>query len=277
MAFSIKKAPQSSWRFELKYRLTYQQYYRVRSALAPYMEPDDYSRGDPYLVRSLYFDTFNYQAYHEKIQGDFGRIKIRLRTYDSSPAKKPPVRVELKTRRGEAMEKFNTFVTTGECLEFLDTWHWPISQGDPVLLEFERLVHLRHLRPKILVQYRREGLQCRGRENLRVTFDHNVQSAGAASLFPAEEVFFRSQTPGTVIFEIKCRIEKPLWLTNIIKKHSLKYVANSKYTQGIEIARADVISPGWNPGYRDPSVPAPRHIREGYKRKLPFGNRERGL
>lgn len=264
MAFSLKKAPESSWRFELKYRLTYQQYHGVRNALAPYMEADAYSSTGLYLVRSLYFDTFNYQAYHEKMGGDFGRIKLRLRTYAPTPEGNPPIRVELKTRRGEAMEKFSTFVSTADGLQFLDTWHWPDLQGSPVLTEFERLLHLRHLRPKILVQYRREGLQCRDRDSLRITFDHGVQSASAVSLFPREEIFFRHQSPGIVVFEIKCRLQRPAWLTHIIKKHSLKYLANSKYTQGIETARPDVITPTWNPGYMEP--PASRHIRGGFKK-----------
>lgn len=261
--------PQSNWRFELKYRLTYQQYHRLRNALTPYVESDEYSRAGSYLVRSLYFDTFNYQAYHEKVEGDFGRIKLRLRTYAPSLEGNPPVRVELKTRRGEAMEKFNTFVSSGDCLEFLETWHWPRVQWDPVLMEFERLLHLRNLRPKILVEYRREGLLCRERDNLRITFDHDVKSAAAASLFPGEEVFLRSQGTGTVIFEIKCRQERPAWLTGIIKRHSLKYVANSKYTRGIEIARPDVICPAWNPGYMDPE-PAAKTLRRGFEWMKPF-------
>jgi hypothetical protein len=100
----------STWRFELKYKVPIQKYYEIRNAMVPHMEPDEFTRDkDEYLVRSLYFDTHNYQAYHEKINGDFGRIKIRVRSYSDQKRIDAPLRVELKTRRGAAMEKFSSF------------------------------------------------------------------------------------------------------------------------------------------------------------------------
>jgi hypothetical protein len=250
-----KRPVLSNWRFELKYRLSPQQYHQVHSALVPYMEPDPYTRGAPsglYLVRSLYYDTYDYKAYHEKMGGDYGRTKLRIRAYTNDPGENQPVRVELKTRRGSAMEKFSIFVPGADGRTFLETRHWP-RHDSPVLTEFERLLHLWALRPKLLVEYQREGLQSRQREDLRITFDHHVHSTASSSLFP-QHPFFRKHHPHTIILEIKCRNEQPQWLTKLIKTHRLKFVANSKYTQGIEISRPDAVTPTWSSGYVDTPV-----------------------
>lgn len=241
-----------NWRFEFKYVLPLSLYRQVRSALVPYTEPDEYTRKSPsgaYSVRSLYYDTADFQAYHEKMGGDYGRTKIRIRTYSTSLSEKGPVRVELKTRRGTPMEKFSTFVSLESCLAFLQTKHWP-EPNDPVLIEFERLVHFRAMRPKLLVDYEREGLMPRSREAIRITFDRRVRSASSSSLFP-ERAFFRAHDSDSLVLEIKCRHDQPLWLTALIKQYGLKPEAHSKYTRGIEISRPDVVTPMWSQGIVD--------------------------
>lgn len=238
-----------SRRFESKYKVSSHQYYKIKNALLPYMQLDGFTRADPknrYLVRSLYFDTLDYQAYFEKISGDCNRVKFRIRTYVESIEDDPTIRVELKVRKGVMMEKFGYFVTASQYREFMQGWHWPL-ENNPVLDEFERNLHIKHLRPKLLVEYRREGFQSRSRENIRITFDHQVRSAFSASLFP-DKIFLRPHHPHVIILEIKHSEEQPGWLRDIVQQHSLKIVANSKYAQGIEIARPDLVTPSWSNG-----------------------------
>ena len=250
MLFLKSRDVTGNWRFEYKYKLPLALYRQVRHSLVPYTEPDDYTRaaiGKAYLVRSLYYDTDDFRAYHEKIGGDYGRTKLRIRTYGSELSGDSVIRVELKTRRGPPMEKFSTFVSADSYAAFMQTRHWP-EIGNAVLAEFERLVHLRALRPKLLVEYSREGLKPRSREDLRITFDHRVQSASATSLFP-DHIYLRDHHRHETILEVKCRNEQPTWLAKLIKLHGLKPMANSKYTRGIEISRHDVVTPMWTQGY----------------------------
>ena len=99
----------SNWRFEYEYRLAYQQYHLVRSAIMPYMKKDRYTLASPSqrcLVRSLCFDSYNLKNYAEKVDGDSYRVKLRIRTYSNTPpAKDAKIRTELKTRKGIAVEK----------------------------------------------------------------------------------------------------------------------------------------------------------------------------
>lgn len=232
------------WRFEYKYQLTRLQYYRLRNALFSYTEPDYYTRISPdkrYRVRSLYYDNDLFQAYFEKIEGNFGRIKCRIRCYAETLTKDMVIRVELKNRWGEAIEKYSTFITPAEYLSFLENRHWP-EQSNPVLQEFERIYYLRALKPKVLVEYFREGYRPRNRDDVRITLDHDVRSCLADNLFPKPPLF-KYHHYHIIILEIKCRTQQPAWLSRLVRQHGLKYIANSKYTQGIEAVRPDLINP----------------------------------
>lgn len=238
-----RNIPEIPWRFEFKYRLPREYYYRFRNALVVEMETDPYTLAAPpggYLVRSLYYDTDDFASFYEKIEGNFSRIKCRLRSYGERIDGGAPLRAELKTRWGEAIEKYSTFISPDAYLAFAERRRWP-EQEDPVLIEFERLVTLRAMQPKVLVQYTREGYLPRDRSDLRITLDHSVCSCLADSLFP-ERTFFRKHHRHLVILEIKCRHHRPPWLTRLIKHYGLRYVANSKYTQGIIAVRPDLAS-----------------------------------
>ena len=222
-------------RFELKYRLGVHEYHKARNALRAFIVPDLYTRkaeSGKYLVRSLYFDTADYQAYNEKMTGEYGRIKLRLRTYSCSRKARPPIRVELKTRRGELIEKHSAFVTPEDYDAFMATRNWP-DASEPVLAEFARLLHLRALRPKVLVEYQREAFLSRFGDDARITFDHDVRCGSATELFP-QRLVCRRTNRHVVVMEVKCRNERPPWLLRAITMCGMKSVPNSKYAQSIE-------------------------------------------
>lgn len=231
-------------RFELKYRLTYFQYLKIRNAIRPYMVMDTYTRGAPnsrYLVRSLYFDTGDYQAYEQKMSGDCDRVKFRLRTYGIEDTERNPVRVELKLRQGNRMVKKSVFVPGDEYRYFIRHRHWR-DLHNPVTTEFERQTLTKGLSPVVLIEYEREGYQTRLNSGVRVTFDHDVRSAHARTLFP-ERPFFQVLMPKSVILEIKFKNNLPGWLNGLVRSQGLKVIANSKYTQGLQVARHNLHHP----------------------------------
>ncbi|MFP3960363.1 MAG: polyphosphate polymerase domain-containing protein [Spirochaetaceae bacterium] len=234
----------STSRFERKYRLSVADYFRVRNTVRAFMQPDHYTRqgGGQYLVHSLYYDTHDYRAFQERNDGDYGRIKLRIRVYTDSPCKESAVRAELKTKKGSLMEKHSSFASFRQYVHFCKHGSWD-SPDDPVLVEFERLVRARNLEPTLLVQYRREGYRARdGLHSVRLTLDHNVHSTRARELFPRDHVL-KPHRPRHIVLEIKtARREEPEWLRGIIRRHSLKAEPNSKYVQGIEIIRPHMVT-----------------------------------
>lgn len=235
------------WRFEYKYQLSLAQYYQVKAAIRPYMRLDTYTRrapNDRYLVRSLYFDTYDFRAFQEKINGDCDRTKLRVRTYSLAPQAIPGVRVEMKSRRGIAVEKHSVFVPPDVLDHFMQAGNWQGSD-DPVLIDFERFVRLKHLAPQVLVEYQREGYHAIAQDNLRITFDHQVQSAAARSLFP-DRLSFHQHNRGMVILEIKCNKSQPYWLRQIAFEQGLRIAANSKFAQAVQLSRPEVVNPAWS-------------------------------
>jgi SPX domain protein involved in polyphosphate accumulation len=232
-------------RFELKYRLTYFQYLKLRNAIRPYMEMDSYTSAQPsrqYPVRSLYFDTLDYRLFHQKMSGDSDRAKFRLRTYPHGDEYLQFVRVELKMRQGIYSIKKSVFVPMDEYEHFMHTRHWR-TFDDPITNAFERQLLTQNLRPVVLVEYDREGYQARLKSNLRITFDHRVRSSHARSLFPNIN-FYRYLYPRSVILEIKFNDTLPNWLEKLVRSQGLNVIANSKYTQSVLIARNDLHHPG---------------------------------
>jgi SPX domain protein involved in polyphosphate accumulation len=235
------------WRFEYKYRLTYHQYYRVRSAILPFMKKDRFSLARPqgnYYVRSLYFDSDRFTNYEEKMNGNDDRLKLRIRTYQSMLKPDDGLRVELKARKGLTMEKHSTWIKYFEYMEYMASRHWS-SIGNPILEEFERYSFLKELTPKILVDYEREGYSARGMESLRITFDHKVRSTRSSSLFPVHS-FFRVHYPGQVVLEIKCDKTQPAWVRNMVQQQGLGLVNNSKFAQGIELVMPEMVRSTWS-------------------------------
>ena len=69
-------------RFELKYVITEEQRRQLAEVLVDYMQPD--AMGDElgrYNITSLYYDSVDYQAYWDKIEGHKFRRKVRVRIY----------------------------------------------------------------------------------------------------------------------------------------------------------------------------------------------------
>ncbi len=231
-------------RFEFKYRVRYQDYLRIKNSIRRYMKEDDFTKKSNdvgYLVRSLYFDTYDYQAYQEKMSGDNQRTKIRIRSYDRCLNENTVLRVELKHRDRNLVIKRSTFVNDIKLNNFEKNNLWEY-QNDAVLEEFNRLLRGRSFEPKVLIEYYREGFRTPIKEDVRITFDHQVKSSESKKLFP-DKSHFRIHHYNDIIMEVKFKEQLPLWLKPIIHQHGLTIIANSKFTQAIQLSRKDLIHP----------------------------------
>ncbi len=221
-------------RFELKYRISAFEYLRVKHALVPYMRKDGFTQQAPgkgYTVRSLYFDSDQYELYNEKLSGDNIRTKMRLRTYPNNPG--DAVRAELKMRERNLVIKKTAPLSWEALAAYEHTGHFETE--DPVLAQCELLKCSRLLGPKVVIEYEREGYQMRDGGGVRVTFDHRVRSAQGVSLTHLPH-FFREHDPLSIILEIKFRDAVPRFLHDIVRKNGLKVIANSKFTQAIQLS-----------------------------------------
>ena len=225
----------STKRFEFKYQLDLPTYNRVRCALRHAARHDDCSRrgrNNRYFVRSLYFDTYDYLAYQEKVTGVTSRIKLRIRSYWNNRRDTAFVTLELKTKAANLVEKFSQRISLADYDRLMASGTLP-GNCSPTAEEFRRLMLLKDLRPKVLVDYEREGLASFDGSGVRITFDHDLRFAAAEDLFP-NGVFFHRARPQLVVMEIKVGGNRPNWLERVVRTYELNSVPNSKYAWGVE-------------------------------------------
>ena len=221
-------------RFEYKYQLDYQTYLAFRNKIAMFMAQDNYTeiaKGKRYFVRSLYYDTYDYLHYKTSEEGQYGRIKCRIRTYDDLEKNADIVSIEIKTKQGSNTKKFSQLIPIEAYQFFLEKDYF--KQSSKVLDEFTRLKYQGPLEPKLIVEYEREGYHPMDGSDFRLTFDFDVRSGQSNDLFNEQTTHTRHHN-SAIICEIKCGMEKPEWLQSLIRQYGLKVIGNSKYVQAVQ-------------------------------------------
>lgn len=220
-------------RLEYKYVLDLKTYYAFKHRLLQFVKAGYHTKISPtgrYFVRSLYYDTFDFKHYKEAEDGQYGRIKCRVRTYEANLDKAEVISIEIKTKHGTNVKKYSELISPKEYKYFLENGYF--EKSSVVLDEFTRLMKNYHLEPKLIIEYEREGFITRDGSDLRVTFDHDIHSAFSKELF--QERFLHDRKHGRmVVLEIKCGMKRPKWLEDMIKAYGLKVVGNSKYVQAV--------------------------------------------
>lgn len=223
-------------RFEYKYILNEQKYHALLLQLSKFCKRDKYTLKSEnkkgYFVRSLYFDTYDYLAYQEKMQGEFGRNKLRIRTYSEVEENCNFYSLEIKSRFGNQIHKNSIH------LPFVDLNLNKKSLGlrvkeSPVVDEFLRLLHLKNQSPKVLVDYYREAWVPIDATEFRITIDHDLTFENSKKMYP--EYYFKRGHLKHKVLEIKTQMaDLPIWLISLIRTLSLQSVPHSKYAYGIE-------------------------------------------
>lgn len=228
-------------RLEVKYLVDRSTRTALAQDLAAFMRPDIHAGPEgAYMVRSLYFDTPDYQAYSEKTDGVAVRHKLRVRAYGQDPSQTPHVRMEVKSRYLSYIHKITVDVTQQEYAEIecaLRRRTLPPARlmGDGrVSKEFFRLQRQYNMEPKIIVQYRRQAFERVEISRTRVNFDDELQATRNLDLLGPLRGARRVLRYGYAIFEIKVDNVLPHWLHTLIAKYNLQNEALSKYCYAVQ-------------------------------------------
>jgi len=98
-------------RHEMKYLITYRDYYLLRSRLEKVMKRDKNSGEDGYFIRSLYFDDIYDSCYLEKEDGVGRRRKYRIRIYNLDD---DVIKFEIKDKFDSYISKSSATITAGQ-------------------------------------------------------------------------------------------------------------------------------------------------------------------
>lgn len=228
-------------RFEYKYRMSIATYYRTLNAIRPFCRPDEHSlitESGRYLVRSLYYDCYNYSAYTKKMEGIFHRDKLRIRSYEKNREETSKVKVEVKSRIGYLIYKQSDSIDIADYQTFLNDGNWGTGTG-LALDEFSYNYFKFQMKPTVLVEYQREAYFSIADRGLRFSFDHDVRYAWSTDLFAADTEL-KPCLQNSIIFEIKSDNNDIGWLSAAIQDLGLVSEPNSKYANAFERTANDV-------------------------------------
>ncbi len=234
-------------RLELKYLIDEATAEEVRRDVEPFCVPDSHNpdAGGPrgYPVSSLYLDSPALAFYHAKERGDAERLKLRVRTYGSSPQ----AVLERKRRVANVIDKTRAAVDRKDAerasLGLIDLGPEHL-EATLFLSDFASLVARSGAEPTLLVRYEREAFAGDVDHYARVTFDRRIEArrSGTWDLDPLagrwtrfDEHWHREDEHRRVVLELKCQSIVPGWLTDLIRKHALQQQSFSKYSIGIHL------------------------------------------
>lgn len=234
-------------RFELKYLINEQQFADMRQVLTDYMSFDD--QGDSYgryLITSLYYDTVDYRAYWDKVEGHRFRRKVRVRVYGDEPVRdETSVFAEIKQRINKTLQKKRLRLPYQAALALCGQGELPeleLSERDRQIIdEIRYLYYTLQLQPACVVSYHRLAFD--GHEHdpgLRVTFDTNLKGR-THDLTLQTDGFGQSRfflPPEWIIMEVKVNHRVPYWLTELINKNRCTLRRISKYCTALEQCEA---------------------------------------
>ncbi|MCO6451267.1 MAG: polyphosphate polymerase domain-containing protein [Caldilineales bacterium] len=233
-------------RYELKYVLNRHNRDDLITDLLQRMTPDRF--GDDagyYPVTSLYFDTADYKAYWDKIQGHRVRRKVRVRVYGANEVTpETPAYLEIKHRDDKTLQKRRLTLSYAQAEALSDLGDLLPDLPEPDRRVAEEVVYLHRaldLRPTCVVSYDR--LAFNGSEYepaLRITFDtvtkYRVHDLTLLSGLSEPNHYFLP--PDWCILEVKVNRRVPYWLTEILGRHNCAFRRVSKYCAALEASAA---------------------------------------
>lgn len=214
-------------RYELKYIISPGQYILLKSRLAPFMQIDGHARLDNhYFIRSIYFDSEQYDALKEKCEGVQNRRKYRLRFYNGEAKN---CRLECKIKAATRIEKKSVSVTEETARQLLQvSTDMDYYRTGNLVGELQVLMQNRRFRPVVTVDYLREAYLY-PISNVRITFDKEIAAGTVEDCLTKERYLPNILPEGEMVLEVKYDHYIPAHISHIISSVGPVQTAASKY------------------------------------------------
>jgi hypothetical protein len=215
------------YRNEFKFFINAHQKNIMANKLSKICQRDSFSDADGgYLISSLYFDDYNQSAVFDKLSGIRDRKKFRVRVYNYQPN---VIKLERKIKREYVTEKSHIQISKEE-YDTLVSGDVSIlrHKDDVVAKDFYLYYRTKNLRPRVVVEYRREAFIYKYGD-VRITFD-SLLRAGVFQKDLFSNGYLISAIPhDQIILEVKFTGYFPDVIRNIIQINNLQWQSISKY------------------------------------------------
>ena len=217
-----------SLRHEVKIEINNADLIILRSRIAAVASPDTNAENGLYFIRSLYFDTPDDRALHEKLDGVNEREKFRIRFYNFNT---DFIRLEKKSKKNGLSNKESAVITKEQAELIIGGDTAKLSDcSQPLVNELCLKMKTTLLRPRTVVDYRREAFVY-APGNVRITFDSDIRTGVYnTSLFDRELVTV--PVPGRpMLLEVKWDGFLPDVIRSAVFIDNRRAAALSKYAQ----------------------------------------------
>ncbi len=217
------------YRHEIKYLINKQTKEILEHKLALLLDVDknSYNEDNTYLIRSLYFDDLKNTAYYEKQDGVLYRKKYRIRIYNMQDNF---IRLECKYKHNNMTSKESILLTKEICSKIISGNIDDIDiSKDNILRKFIIDMKLKHLRPSIIVDYKRLAYTYPVSE-VRITFDSMIKSGVYNyDIFDNQRTYTSVIDDDYLVLEVKYNEILPEPIAIILSTISLNREAYSKF------------------------------------------------
>jgi SPX domain protein involved in polyphosphate accumulation len=196
-----------------------------------YFDYDSHSNGGYYDVHSVYFDTQDWQAFYNKLDGIVHRKKFRIRSYSARPLPHEKIFVEIKEKNNDTVFKRRLPMSMDEINDLM--------QGKPgvkrsILYDEWRYNVVRNaIKPRLLNSYRRLAFSSHDYPGLRVTLDRDVSYAITHEVVFDSPVRPVNRARNYCVMEIKFDRYVPQFIVDILRGHDLTRTPISKYCDSV--------------------------------------------
>ncbi len=219
------------YRNELKHVVTRAHAAVITSRLSSLLQRDQNAGPDgKYLIRSLYFDTPENRAFHEKLEGLPIREKFRIRLYNHDHSF---IRLEKKLKYYGSGTKMKARLTRDDVQKVLSSdIDFLRDSNQPLLRELFLKLRTERMIPRTVVDYYRGAYFCPA-GNVRVTIDSDMRaSVSSTDLFDIHLPMVPIMDIGTCIIEVKFDEFLPEYIQDVIQLNCCTSRAVSKYAVG---------------------------------------------
>jgi hypothetical protein len=235
-------------RFEAKYVIPRHLVEPIKEFIRPYCKMDKHcdAAGGHYFINTLQLDSPALSLHKAKEWEASHRFKLRVRTYGNPPGD-APVFLEIKRKYYERVIKSRA------CIPF-DLWkpgvlnlraedvHLKTVKEREAFREFVRLVEEIDAEPLVYIRYRREAFSGIFDHYSRVTFDSQLcyqpvfdmyNWGGTGRFISMDSGMVRNRRDSTLVLEVKCTEQVPLWMIELVQAFDLIRCGNCKYSTAI--------------------------------------------
>lgn len=222
-------------RFEKKYLISKIEAAKINNLFSAVLKADSHNEGDGYMVRSLYFDSFDDSDFYDKENGYNYRKKIRLRIYscDSQTAK-----LEKKEKWGTNQWKRSLNISKLDAEKLISGDFSPLlNYNSEFAFELYEIMSIGIYRPRCIVEYDRTAYIVEENE-IRLTLDSNIRATESCyDLFSKNLNLTPVCDPENVTLEVKYNGFLLSYVTELLSNCNRRPTSNSKYVMGRSSSR----------------------------------------